>query len=106
MISHIIDLFWKAKIDELDVTMFVQKNVFRLQISVNDIPFMQLLDGDQNLSKVKDRIFQSEAHLLPDLPKKLPAWQILEQKVQILLVLHRLNEIYKEAALGAWALMR
>lgn len=97
-ISHLLR---KAEVDEFDVAGFVDQNIFRLQIPVYDVSLVQLLNRHQDLRQVKDRITHLETHLLFDLVEELTTRQVLKQQVKTLLVLHSLDEVDKEAALGS-----
>jgi len=60
---------------------------------------VQLLDCHKDLGKVKYRVTHRHAHLLLNLVEEFPTRQVLEEKVQIFFVLHRFQEVDKEAAL-------
>ena len=53
------------------MTPSVKQYVLRLKISVDYITTVQLLDCDQDLGEVEDRVFESEAQLLFDLLEQL-----------------------------------
>ena len=78
----------------------VQKDILWLQISVNYVILMELLNCNQDFGQVEPRVFQGQASLLFDLREKLSTRQVLQQQVQILIVLHRLNELYEETTLS------
>lgn len=97
LVFKIGQLLAKAEVDELDMTAPVEQNVFGLQVSVDNVAIVKLLNGDEYLGKIKDRIAHGQAHLLSDLLEKLASREILKEQVQILVVLERLNEVDKEA---------
>ena len=71
MALHVIYLLCEAKIYQLDMTLPVQENIFGLQVSVDDVPFVQLLYGYKDFGKIKDRILESQTHLLLNLLEQL-----------------------------------
>jgi len=60
---------------------------------------VELLDSNQDFSQVKDRVVHSQTQMLLDLFQEFPAWQILEQQVEVLIILHRLFYFDKETAI-------
>lgn len=97
---QITQLFRKAKVYQFDVSPPIQKDILWLQISVNYVILMELLNCNQDFGQVEPRVFQGQASLLFDLREKLSTRQVLQQQVQILFVLHRLNEVYEETTLS------
>ena len=46
-------------------------------------------------------MIHSQTHVESDLLQKLTTWQVLEQEVQVILVLKRLNKVHEEASLSS-----
>ena len=65
------------------------KDIFRLQVAVDDVVVVEMLDCDENLSQVEHSDLHRQAQLLSNLLQKLSAWQVLEQKIQVRLILQR-----------------
>ena len=61
---------------------------------------MELLNCNQDFGQVEPRVFQGQASLLFNLREELSSWQVLQQQVQILIVLHRLNEVNEETTIS------
>ena len=51
----------KAKVGDFDVTIKIKKDVFRLEIPIDDIKGMQMIESQRHLSGIKlgDRIWES-----------------------------------------------
>ena len=60
---------------------------------------MELFDSNQDFSQVEDRVVHSQTQMLLDLFQELPAWQILEQQVEALIILHGLFYFDEETAI-------
>ena len=97
---QITQLFRKAKVYQFDVSPSIQKDILWLQISVNYVVLMELLNCNQDFGQVEPRVFQGQASLLFNLREELSSWQVLQQQVQILIVLHRLKEVNEETTIS------
>ena len=43
----------KSKISQSDMSILGKKNIFRLQVSVNNVPFMKIFDGQNDFGSIK-----------------------------------------------------
>lgn len=68
-----LKLLRKAEINELNMSILVQQYIFGLQIAVNYVPFMKLLDSNQNFSQIEDRVLHGQTHLFFYLLEELTA---------------------------------
>jgi len=84
--------FWKAKVDQLDISIFVYHHVFRFDISINYIVPHKCLQGTKDLWRIKlDPTFlgvfaKLHVHLILYHPVKILAWEIFEDEVNIFVV--------------------
>ena len=65
VISDIIQLLGKAKVDQLNVALLVDEYVFGLEVAVYYVHLMQLLDAEEHFSEVEagDLFIQLCAHV-------------------------------------------
>ena len=83
----VIHLFCKTKVYESYVTIFVQKNVFRFKISINDIITVQTFYRQHYLSQIELRILFIQTCRFTNVSDQFSTRQMLKQKKELVLIL-------------------
>jgi len=90
-----LDFFRQAEVGQLDVAVVAQKDVLRLQVSIEDTLAVEVVDGQSYLADVDPRLHLGEAtsplFLLNSLHGATRA--VLEDEEQLLLVLETLLQL-------------
>ena len=76
-----IDNLGEAKVDHLDVALGIEKKVLGLEVSVDDVVFMQVLERDGDARRVEARALLREWALLVEIIEELAAEDELEEEV-------------------------
>ena len=77
----------KSHIYHLDEAFLINKNVFRFQVSVNDILDMKIPKSQQNLRCIENSLFLIKFNLSPQTRKQFPSCNVLKNKMNACLVL-------------------
>eukprot|EP00966_Prymnesium_polylepis_P053451 1235945-Prymnesium_polylepis.1 len=101
----------KAKIDQLQVAMFVEQQVLRLEVTVCDSPVVQVLERHSDRRTVESGRVLSEPAVLGDEHIQLTAQHEFCEQVECELILERLNKrddewvvtLCQDLALAAYA---
>ena len=93
-VQRIVELLWDAKVTNFSFVVFGEEDVLRLDVSVNDVPLVDVPQGQSELAKpVKYLLFrQTCVLLLPgllDLHLKVAILCIFSHNTQLLLFVHK-----------------
>ncbi len=86
-------LLAQAEVSEFDMANRVEKNVLRLQISVNDAFRVQVLQREQDLGQVEAGHVLHEDALALQLHEQLTATQVLEDQIQFAVGLKGVDQV-------------
>lgn len=77
------DMFGEAKVGDLDVTQGVEEDIFGFEITVDDVTFVEVLKGQDDLSGVEFGNVVGEALELAKVGEHFPAAHVFEDHVQV-----------------------
>ena len=80
--------------------MSIKKNVFRFQITIDDIFFMEMFDRKTEFSCIKFGFFLRKSYLSGKMETQISAWAIVKGKVKIVRSLESKMEINDELMIG------
>ena len=90
----------QTEISHLDMTLSVNKYVFRLEISVYNAVLVKNFESDHNFSGIKSNLLFSETNtqssLHPQVSEKFPSRQIVHNKVKFIFCLECVVHVYDE----------
>lgn len=93
-------LFGKSKVDQLDVAVDVEQQVLRLEVSVDDVPAVQVAERLDHAGRVEAGCRVVEVTPVSQDGPQLAAQTRLHQHVQVLAVFERLEQLHDEVAVG------
>lgn len=93
-------LFGKSKVDQLDVAVDVEQQVLRLEVSVDDVPAVQVAERLDHAGRVEAGCRVVEVAPVSQDGPQLAAQTRLHQHVQVLAVFERLEQLHDEVAVG------
>lgn len=82
-----VSVFSEAEVGEPEVADVVDEQVFRLQVSVNNVFRVQVFKHEYNLSSIKPSVARLKCSLCSEVREQLSSTNVLQQEVQILGVL-------------------
>lgn len=83
----------QAKVDNFDGVVVVEQQIFRLQVSVHNAQFVDVLDARDDLLVHFDCLFLLEATVFHDMLEELPTRAVLHDQVQVVVVLNHLVKL-------------
>mmetsp|Transcript_20329 Transcript_20329/g.54308 ORF Transcript_20329/g.54308 Transcript_20329/m.54308 type:complete len:213 (+) Transcript_20329:282-920(+) len=84
----------KAHVAQLDAPFPVQQHILKLQVSVGDVAFVEIVQGESNTGRVEHgrsppwHVLHHQIVVVVQEIMKMPPGRVLQQKIHILLVLH------------------
>ena len=95
----VLENFTESKVDELDVSLGVEHDVFGLEVPVHDVEVVQVLQGAHDLAEVEQgELFQQHALRLHESEELSAAAELLDE-VEPLLGLERVEHFDEERVL-------
>lgn len=97
---YVLYHFSKAKINDFDMSLLVDEDVLRFQISVNHTHQVQALDSKDDLGDIKSGIVLTHEHLLLEEAEELATWQVLDDEIEIQFILEGLEHVAAKVVLA------
>ena len=87
-------LFGKAEVGELDVAVNSYEDVFRLEVTIENVHLVEVLKGKENVSRVEPSGILLESTDLAEVKKELSARTVLQTKEQFVFTLESVVHLH------------
>lgn len=86
----------QAKVADLNMAMFVQQNIGRLQVTIDNEPSVHMLETKQHFRRVESHLLLGEDAMLRKVIVQISAVHQIQQETQFLWSLKRVRHAHNE----------
>lgn len=82
------------------MSLSIQQNIFRFQISIDNVLLMKMLNGQTQFCYVKLGLFFRESDLACEMEAEISAWTVIQREIEVMRSLEGEMQIDNEDVIG------